>query len=409
MEEEEEAYKAGTSIIRSRLVYRNMHDPSMLKYYYKMQTINLINKDEIAGSSPPEIFIGSFGYPKVYIGPMLPPIFGNTSILSTPEMWRGLDIPKIVEYRSLLVRGMYKADVHNVEKGKIEETIRDFALADANIDAEMSLLRKPNLKIAFDENSQPFGPSAPIKEVDVGNIKANRALENAYSDIDLNATEAIIELYNKGIPVSKIQRALSAGTLGIGKKRKFVPTRWSITAIDDTLSKANLEEEKVYDTIDHPMVYEGTALDNRWLIMMFPGSWTYELIEAWYPNTTWNTDSKNIAIYSSHEFFNGRNTYAEIGGCYYAARLAVSEHFKRIRRQATVVILREVHSGYIMPVGVWNVREHVREILETKPIIFNNAENMLAYIGKKMEISPNVWIKNSRVLKELLLQKKLFS
>jgi len=74
---------------------------------------------------------------------------------------------------------------------------------------------------------------------------------------------------------------------------------------------------------------------------MAPGEWSYELIEAWYPNTTWNMNRNDIAIYSSHEFFEGRKTYAEIGGCYYAARLAVSELFERIQKQAKVVIMRK--------------------------------------------------------------------
>ncbi len=407
--EAQEMTSAGTEVVRSRLVYRNMRDPAMLKYYYKMRTINLVDKEEISGSSPPDLFIGSFGYPKVFIGPMLPPVFGDTAIFSTPEMWRNLDIPKIVEYRSILVRGMHKADVHNVENGKIEEVVRDFALAGTNADAEMIFSRKPNLRVAFDENSQPFGPSAPLKEVEVGNMPSNRDIESAYSDTDMNATQASVELYQKGVPVSRIQRALSAGVLGVGRRRKFVPTRWSITAVDDALSKANLEEVKAYNTIDSPMAYEGTALDNRWLILMFPGSWTYESIEAWYPNTTWNTDSKKIAIYGSHEFFNGRSTYAEIGGCYYAARLAVSELFKKIKKQATVVILREVHSGYIMPVGVWNVREHVREVLGTQPLYFHDIHEAMKHVEEKMDIRPSTWIQNSRILKELLLQRRLFS
>lgn len=407
--EMQEVVGSNTEVVRSRIVYRNMRDPAMLKYYYKMRTINLVDREEIAGSSPPDLFIGRFGYPKVFIGPMLPPVFGNTSIFSTPEMWRDLDIPKIVEYRSLLVRGMHKADVHDVEKGRIEEVVRDFALAGNNVDAEMIFSKKPNLRVAFDENSQPFGPSAPLRDVDVGNILSNRDIESSYSDTEMNATTASIELYEKGIPVSRIQRALSAGILGVGKRRKFVPTRWSITAVDDALSKANLEEVKSYNTIDSPMVYEGTALDNRWLILLFPGSWTYESIEAFYPNTTWNTDSKRIAIFSSHEFFKGRSTYAEMGGCYYAARLAVSELFKRVKKQAIVVILREVHSGYIMPVGVWNVREHVREVLGTQPKYFHDIREVLKHVEEKMDIRPNIWVQNSRILKELLLQRRLFS
>ncbi|MGC9099028.1 MAG: Nre family DNA repair protein [Candidatus Micrarchaeia archaeon] len=396
------------NVVRSPIVYLNMRDPKFLKYYYKMKTVELIDGNELSGSSPPDIFIGSYGYPNVFISPMVPPVFGNTEVLAMPEMWRGIDIPRIVEYRSLLVRGMYKSNIHNVEKGKVEELIRDFALADKNIEANVEFLRKPEMKVVFDENSQPFGPSAPIKEVEAGNIVSDKKLEKAYSDTDMSATTAIMELYEKGMPVSKIQKALSAGLLGLGKSRKFVPTRWSITAVDDTISKKKVSEAKDYETIDSVQIYENVALDNRWIVLMVPGSWSYELIEAWYPNTTWNMGSNDIAIYSSYEFFEGRKTYAEIGGCYYAARLAVSELFQRIKKQATTIILRETHSGYTLPVGVWNVREHVREALEKEPKRFENIYEAFAYIGTKMEIPIAKWIENSRLLKELLRQRRLF-
>ena len=396
------------SITRSPIVYLNMRDPKFLKYYYKMKTVELIKGDELSGSSPPDIFIGSYGYPNVFISPMVPPLHGSTEVLSTPEMWRGIDIPKIVEYRTLLVRGMYRSNVHNVEKGKVEELIRDFALAEKNVDANIEFTRKPELRAVFDENSQPFGPTAPMKNIETGNIISDKKLETAYSDTDMDATTAMLELYEKGVPVSKIQKALSAGLLGLGKNRKFVPTRWSITAVDDTISKNKINNAKEYESIDSILVYENVALDNRWIILMVPGSWSYELIEAWYPNTTWNMSSNEIAIYSSYEYFEGRRTYAEIGGCYYAARLAVSELFERIKKQATTVILRETHPGYTLPVGVWNVREHVREALEKEPKRFDALTDAFSYIHTKLDIPIADWIKNSRILKDILNQRRLF-
>jgi hypothetical protein len=397
------------NVMRSPIVYQNMKNPAMLKYYYRMKAAELINGDELNGSSPPDIFIGSYGYPNVFIGPMVPPLHGDTEMMSMPEMWRNVDIPKVVEYRSMLIRGMYKTNIRNIEGGKIEDLVRDLALAERYVDADITFSKKPEMKMVFDENSQPFGPSGMLKSLEIGDIKSDTKVEKEYSDTDATATEAMLELYDKGLAVSKIQKALSAGLLGVGKKRRFVPTRWSITAVDDTISKAKLSIAKEYESIDSVRIYENVALDNRWIILMLPGSWSYELIEAWYPNTTWNMDSKDIAIYSSHEFFEGRRTYAEIGGCYYAARLAVSELFNRIQRQATTVIMRETHSGYTMPVGVWNVREHVREALEREPKNFSNIYEAFSYIKNRLDIPISTWIKNSEVLKNLFMQKRLFT
>src|SRR5208337_4032297 len=52
--------------------------------------------NQISGSSPPGVFVGRYGYPKVSIGPMVPPEFGDTTILDTPERWLGRPIETIV-------------------------------------------------------------------------------------------------------------------------------------------------------------------------------------------------------------------------------------------------------------------------------------------------------------------------
>ncbi len=397
----------GLNIIRSDKVYRNMRNPYLLKDYYRFKTIELMKEREVYGSSPPDLFVGRIGYPNVYIGPLVPPQVGNTEILGTPEKWVGKSIPEIVELRSLLIRGMHRTKVTSVGSGRIEDVLAEIALAERHTDVEMKLSRMPNLSMNLSENTQPFGPSAPIERIELGNSNAEKNIEKAYSDSSMPASEAIGELYVKGVLVSKIQKALSAGLLGRGKKRRFVPTRWSITAVDDTLSKQKLMSIKEYNPIAGIRVYENIALDNRWVIIMFPGSWEYESIEAWYPNTTWNLNGTEIDMGSSYESYNGRKTYAEIGGCYYAARLAVSELLDSCKSQAKVVILREVHQGYIMPVGVWNVREHVRETLRKAPKAFESVEGVLKHASALLDIPVVEWVKNSMLLRNILRQRRL--
>jgi hypothetical protein len=207
--------------------------------------------------------------------------------------------------------------------------------------------------------------------------------------------------------ISKIQKAFSVGAFGIGKNRKLVPTRWSITAVDDMLGKNLLQRTKVAPTIDEFRVYDWTQLDNRWSVLFMPTSWRYELIEAWYPNTVWNPMGKQIDLISSHEFYEGRKDYDEIGGCYYAARLAVNELLTAERRQAGVVIMREAHPGYIMPVGVWNVRENVRMALKQKPVKFDTLEKAMAHVGTRMEIPVPRWIRQSGVLTDFIRQRRI--
>ncbi|MCJ2534316.1 MAG: hypothetical protein LN364_03665, partial [Candidatus Thermoplasmatota archaeon] len=147
--------------------------------------------------------------------------------------------------------------------------------------------------------------------------------------------------------------------------------------------------------------------DNRWIILLTPSEWQYELIEAWYPNTTWNPYGRGISIFNSYEFYEGRTTYAEIGGCYYAARLAVNELLNKERRQAGVVIMREAHPGYIMPIGVWNVRESVRSTLKGEYQKYDTLSEALMHVSEIMDIPLQRWIRNSAVLKNQLYQKRL--
>jgi len=112
-------------------------------------------------------------------------------------------------------------------------------------------------------------------------------------------------------------------------------------------------------------------------------------------------------MFSDWEGYEGRTTYAAIGGCYYAARLAVCELLTKERRQATVIVLREAHPGYIMPVGVWQVRENVRNAMQQKPYLFNTLDEVLTFIASRFQIPLQQWMMRSKLLKNALYQKKI--
>jgi hypothetical protein len=382
--------------------------PVIVRFHSQTKVKPLIDTLKIGGSSPPSVFIGRIGYPKVSIGPMIPPVMGDTSVIDTPELWLDKSIDDIVDFRSMLIRGKHTIDVFDVESSnKIVEYTRELALAKNSVFTEAIFKKKPAGKISFYDEIQPHGPSAPIKRFDISNPKYEQNIEKAFYDTDLKARDAVIGLYKNGLNVSKIQRAFSVGAFGIKRSRKFVPTRWSITAVDSSLGEELMKKTKFNPWINEFRVYYHDQFDNRWAIVLMPSEWQYELIEAWYPNTTWNPYGREISIFNSYEFFKGRKTYAEIGGCYYAARLAVNELLTKEKRQAGVVILREAHPGYIMPIGVWNVRESVRRSLKQQYEKFDTLDKALVFIASKMDIPIQRWIRNSAVLKNQLFQKRL--
>jgi len=380
----------------------------MLKVNYFLKSVPLMASEDIAGFSPPSVFIGRIGYPNVYAGPLVPPVDEDTSLYDMPEQWFGRTMDEIVGFRSLLVRGKYRVHVQKFNQaGKIIDQTRELALAENSVDMELNLTKKPRGSIFMDDEVQPFGPSAPIRDLHLGNARFEHRMEKAYRDTDLKAVPAVRELYSKGVLVTKIQRAFSVGAFGLEKNRKLVPTRWSITAVDDIIGKDLVSEVKTFPEINEFRVYESVYLDNVFEILMIPAQWSYESMEAWYPGTVWNPNGTSISIFSDWEGNSGRTTYAQIGGCYYSARLAVCELLVKERRQATVVVLREARPGYIMPVGVWQVRENVRNAMRQTPFLFKTLDDSLKFIASRFEIPIRRWVQQSEILKNALFQKRI--
>ena len=369
----------------------------------------LYSSDVIQGSSPPGVFVGRFGYPKVFIGPMVPAIHGDTALLDTPEMWKGKSIDEIVDYRYSLVRGCVRADIHDVVKGsRLIENLQEVAMSNKSADSELRLSRKPVNRVSFSENSQPFGPSAPMKEFkSQGNISVDQRIEKAYYDKDLKAADAVFSLYKEGVIFSKLEKSFSIGVFGEKKKRKLVPTRWSITALDSNLSLRLIDEIKDYETLDDYRVFAYTNLDNVYIAILTPEKWNYEWIEAWHSGTAWNRFGSKPEMIGDHEGYYGRKTYAKPGGCYYSTRFAVSEYLSIVRRQSGAIMLREIHPGYILPIGVWNVRESIRSLLMGRYKSFDTFSKALDFACSNFLIRKSYWVEYSELIRQQLEQRKI--
>jgi hypothetical protein len=368
-----------------------------------------LSSDIIQGSTPPGVFVGRFGYPKVFIGPMVPALHGDTGFLDTPEMWKGKSIEEIVDYRYSLVRGCSRANVSDAQTGsRLLDTLQEIAMSTKSTDSELVLSKKPVNRVSFSENSQPFGPSAPMKAFKTpGNISVDQRMEKAYYDGDLKAADAVYSLYRDGVLFSKLEKAFSVGVFGERKRRKLVPTRWSITAVDSTLSLRLIEEIKDYQTIDEFRVFTLTNLDNVYVAILTPEKWKFEWIEAWHSGTAWNKFGSKPEMIGDFEGYFGRKTYAKPGGCYYSTRFAVSEYLSQIRKQSGAIMLREIHPGYILPVGVWNVRESIRSLLAGNYRRFETIGQALDFATTNFLISKKHWIENSELLKQGLEQRKI--
>jgi hypothetical protein len=70
-------------------------------------------------------------------------------------------------------------------------------------------------------------------------------------------------------------------------------------------------------------------------------------------------------------------------------------------------MLREIHPGYILPVGVWNVRESIRGLLTTRYRSFETLDGALDYACTFFSIPKAEWIANSGLLREAREQMKI--
>jgi hypothetical protein len=362
----------------------------------------------VDGSSPPSVFVGRFGYPYVNIGPLAPNYFGDTSILDAPERWLGRSIDEIIDFRSQLVRGMHRVNVRKPrDAGRILDRTRELSLAEHYVETEMRLRKRPTRTFRVDADVQPIGPTAPLEGMDIGYIRWNRDMEEAHYDTDLRAAPATLTLYGEGVPVTQIMRAFSMGSFGVERNRRLVPTRWSITAVDDIISKDLASQVKGHPLVNHYEVYESDYLGNRFEVLLVPDAWCYEAYEAWYPKTLWNPSETHVSIVTDWEGHNGRTKYASMGGCYYSGRLAVLEHLSRVRRQAKVFILREAYPDYILPVGVWQVRENVRNAMRQPPLIYDNLDDALVRVMSRLSIPLEQWLAAGFLLRHTLTQRKI--
>ena len=378
--------------------------PVLLRARSLARVSKLLSSNVVQGSSPPSFFVGRIGYPKVWVGPMVPPVRGDTTIFDTPELWAGKDLEEILDYRFSLVRGRVRVEVFSQDR--LVSSLQELALCPQPVDSEMVLSKIPKGTLILSEEVQPFGPSAPLEFFVAQPSRTDRRLERAFYDRDMRAAEAVYWLYREGVEVSRIQKAFSLGMFGLGRQRRLVPTRWSITAVDAILSEKLVEEIRRLDAISEYRVYHFRRMHNTFVVLMLPGCWSFEWAEAWYPKTAWNPADRTELI-SDCEGYWGRSTYPDIGGCYYACRLAVAEKLAAERKQACVIALREIHPGFLLPLGVWFVRENVREALRQKPQTFETLEQALSYLSTLLEIPLEKWLASCRLLKTVQTQRRL--
>ncbi|WP_368659870.1 hypothetical protein [Methanocalculus taiwanensis] len=310
-------------------------------------------QSEYMGPSP-SIFIGSSGYPRVVGGPLL------LRESDTPTDWiaRGLGMDEIVGIRSKTIRG--SQPVKNVL-----QKAQEVALSSRPLDVEARFEKPIRYDLSFDGTVAPIGLCGKLSHVSVlDNAVVEPAVDRYTSDTEVLATEAASALFLDGIDVYRITSLLTAGLLG--SKRRFVPTRWAITAVDDMVSKDLRKRVERLLPLQEIFVHSALLYGNRIVVLLLPSpDFAFEMIERWQTNSLWGGKEDVVVVDGEKR---KKQRYSPIAGAYYSARLAVLEYLAMTGRSARVVVIRDISGDYWAPLGTWVIREATRAALKSPPV-----------------------------------------
>jgi len=366
------------------------------------KSFNKTAKQNFFGGSY-NVFVGRFGHPRINVGLLNTEEINNQ--VDNPKGWvqDNLDIQEIMQHRSSLINSNFKAQIKGFND-RFMETAKEVSLSKEKVDVEINLNKTPKFSLSFSQHITPFGPTVKLEKARITeNPKIPHKVEYVLDD-DLKASEQLNILYKKRFDEHYLTKIFSMGNTGLETNQKLVPTRWSITGVDDTIGKQLIKETKSHSIINEYMAFYGGYLGNHYLILCFPEPWSYELFESLAGTTSYTTDYEN---------YYGRKTYAnDTAGGYYAARLGILEQLSKMKRQASVLALRFITSDYYAPLGVWVCREAARKSMNSKPLRFESRELMMRYanllIKKDFKMDTNKLIEKSHLMKNIKQQKKLF-
>lgn len=361
--------------------------PIMSRFYARLP---VKPSDHYQGSAP-SVFVGSYGYPKVAGGPLM------IDDGDHPPDWvaRGLGIEDIVGLRARTIRGAGEAK-------DLSGSIQEIALSSNPLDVEVRFVKPVAFDLRFDGTIAPVGLTGAIRDMDIlGNARVDRAVDRATSDTDLGATDACEILNASGIDVYRITQLMTAGLLG--KKRRVVPTRWAITAVDDTVSTRLKKKIARYPPLGGIEVFSAALYGNQIVCILVPGDWKYEMIEVWGRQSLWGGGNESITRDGEGMTKSG---YSPIAGAYYSARLAVAEYLESVRRSARVLVLRNVTGEYWAPLGTWVIREAARNAMRGEKRTCASLEEAVNLASRLIGFAH--WRPHSRLIPELATQRTLF-
>ena len=258
-------------------------------------------KLHFSGKSAPELFVGRIGYPYINSGILTPSENDNISNFPSAEEWskQNFSVANILRLRGQLIYGKSKVNIKTDPRqptpdNRILRVTQELALSSKPVSTEIFLKKKPTFQFTIDKVFQPMTNPAPLhRAILEENPHVPKKVDYLINDTDIKSVDAIKELYTSNIKIDHLQKLLSIGLLGKKTARRMVPTRWSITATDDTISKEHLKKIRYFQQTNKITLYSGNFLGNYIEALLLPGNFSFEAIECWISGSTYSPGETN--------------------------------------------------------------------------------------------------------------------
>ncbi len=282
------------------------------------------------------------------------------------------DYSEIFKIKSRNIAGKFNLNIKN--KNKNLDNIRDIIASKKKVEYESIFKKEIKINNIVTNNLIGIvGSKNELKEIKKGNVPRSKIVDKYMND-DIKSEDAVYSLYCKKVNENQIISLFTLGSFGYSFNKKLVPSRWGTTAYDSIISERLYDEIKHNKIINKNLYFFKEDKGNRFHIFMFSHKHTFESIEIIY-------NKNDIKIIQDYIIDNKRIDPNTAGG-FYATRLAVLEFLNRIKRQASIVVIREI-KDYEIPLGVIFVRETVRDALK-KVYSFNKIDDLKPILQSKV-------------------------
>lgn len=345
---------------------------------------------------------------------------------------------EILPLKAKSILGSTQKNYIKKPKTRIVEELRDIYKSKSAI--EMQSVFEKELTFNKILTSKVAGIMGSQNELTKLEAQENTSTSNKiekFTQNDIKAKEAIISLYEKGVNEHQIINLLALGSFGIELNRKLVPTKWAISAFDQTIDNYLHKKILTYKLINEYEIYHDYDKGNDFIIILMPNTYAAEIVETWDLGTSeientsqfvpkldsafgvvnqdtsikidkWNT-GKRIIIEQDYVGINNKLSTKEphCAGGYWATKSPISRLLDKRQRQASYISIRFI-DNYDIPLGVVFVRECARKALK-KPIFTANSQKEIEEFLKENYPRHHYHFTTSKTLQEERKQKRLTS